>query len=385
MQGSLPVRPPILCLIRALSSQGKDRYLVLRAQDGDIEAFGSSSNVIRTPVRTAYMIVRNRHDSEDIVQETLVQAWRSLHLLRDPDAFRGWLMRICTNKATSTIRQLQRRATDPYDSEGLESASVLPNTTSTATDDPAQSSEVNAQIEALAKLLASAPEELRIVWVLREVDDMSYEEISQTLNLTESTVRGTAGTRPFPRHAPYEGVGMSSTTRIPHAEPRHTKSAQSYELDEASTREYLRLIASLHKTWDTLESQSSASVMPQRHMMDAVIAETRHGAQVEMPPTDLGPYSMSEFSLRALVRRSVDSVPGARALKSSFKHAPAPEGQRELGIPDTIFCRISAHVTTSSLPQLAQQVRDAVRQACYENLELSPTVNIHIEDLHDDD
>ena len=51
---------------------------------------------------------------------------------------------------------------------------------------------------------------------------------------------------------------MSSTTRIPHAEPRHAQSAQSYELDEASTREYLHLIASLHKNWDTLESQSSA-------------------------------------------------------------------------------------------------------------------------------
>ena len=106
---------------------------------------------------------------------------------------------------------------------------------------------------------------------------------------------------------------MSSTTRIPHAEPQPTQSAQSYELDEASTREYLRLIASLHKTWDTLEAQSSPSVMPQRHIMDAVIAETRHGAQVEMPPTGLGPYSMSEFSLRALVRRSVDSVPGGHA------------------------------------------------------------------------
>lgn len=173
------------------ASQGKDRYLVLRAQDGDIDAFGKLVERYQGRLfRTAYMIVRNRHDSEDIVQETLVQAWRSLHLLRNPDAFRGWLMRICTNKATSTIRQLQRRATDLYDSEGLESASVLPNTTSTTTDDPAQSSEVNAQIEALAKLLASAPEELRIVWVLREVDDMSYEEISQTLNLTESTVRG---------------------------------------------------------------------------------------------------------------------------------------------------------------------------------------------------
>ena len=42
----------------------------------------------------------------------------------------------------------------------------------------------------VADLLASVQPELRIVWVLREVDDMSYEEIAQTLNLTESTVRG---------------------------------------------------------------------------------------------------------------------------------------------------------------------------------------------------
>ena len=47
-----------------------------------------------------------------------------------------------------------------------------------------------AVIEALADLLASVQPELRIVWVLREVDDMSYEEIAQALNLTESTVRG---------------------------------------------------------------------------------------------------------------------------------------------------------------------------------------------------
>ena len=54
---------------------------------------------------------------------------------------------------------------------------------------------------------------------------------------------------------------MSSSTRIPHTEPQHAQSAgslsQAHELDEASTREYLRLIASLHKTWDTLEAQSS--------------------------------------------------------------------------------------------------------------------------------
>ena len=182
---------------------------------------------------------------------------------------------------------------------------------------------------------------------------------------------------------------MSTANQLSRSARRSTTSAKSFarshEQDDADTREYLRLIASLHEEWDQLESQASTSVMPQRHLMDAVLAETRHGAQVQMPATDLGPYSMSEFSLRALIRRTVDGVPGARALRSSFEHGPSDEDHRGLGVPETISCRISAHVTTDSLPQLAQRVREAVRGACYENLGVSPTVNVHIEDLHDDD
>lgn len=183
---------------------------------------------------------------------------------------------------------------------------------------------------------------------------------------------------------------MSTVNQLSHSVRRATASAsksfaRSHEQDDADTREYQRLIASLHEEWDRLESQASASVMPKRHLMDAILAETRHGAQVEMPATDLGPYSMSEFSLRALIRRTVDGVPGARALRSTCEHAPSSEGHRGLGVPQTISCRISAHLSVASLPQLGQQVRDAVRAACHENLGVSPTVNVHIEDLHDDD
>ena len=128
---------------------------------------------------------------------------------------------------------------------------------------------------------------------------------------------------------------MSTVNQLSHSVRRSTASARSFarshEQDDADTREYLRLIASLHEEWDQLESRASASVMPQRHLMDAILAETRHGAQVEMPATDLGPYSMSEFSLRALIRRTVDRVPGARALRSSFEHAPSGEDHRGLG------------------------------------------------------
>ena len=183
---------------------------------------------------------------------------------------------------------------------------------------------------------------------------------------------------------------MSTDNQLSHSVRRLTASARSFtpshEQDDADTREYLRMIASLHEEWDRLESQASASVMPQRHLMDAILAETRHGAQVEMPATDLGPYSISEFSLRALIRRhAVDCVPGARALRSSFEYAPSSEDHRGVGVPEIITCRISAHVNVGSLPQLAQQVRDAVRATCRENLGVSPTVNVHIEDLHDDD
>ena len=136
------------------------------------------------------MIVRNRQDSEDIVQETLIQAWRNIHLVREPAAFRGWLVRICTNKATSLMRKKQRRATDPYDAESLETASNTAQASANNTADPADSSEVNAQIKALADILASVPANLRIVWVLREIDEMTYAEIGQTLNLTVPTVRG---------------------------------------------------------------------------------------------------------------------------------------------------------------------------------------------------
>ena len=149
------------------STQDEDRYLVLRAQDGDIDAFEKLVKRYQGRLfRSAYMIVRNRQDSEDIV------------------------MQICTNKATSMVRKRQRRATDPYDAEGLEGVSGAAEMTSSSTADPADSSEVNAQIQALANLLASVEPELRVVWILREIDEMSYEEIAKTLNLTVSTVRG---------------------------------------------------------------------------------------------------------------------------------------------------------------------------------------------------
>ncbi|MBF0697676.1 RNA polymerase sigma factor [Actinomyces bowdenii] len=178
-------------------SRGIERHLVLRAQDGDPQAFEQLITRYQGRLfRTAYMILGNRQDSEDAVQEALILAWKRLHLLREPEAFHGWLLRICTNEATSAVRRRSRHRTDPHDSESLEALDSQTGDTRTSPTggptaaDPATSNEVNAQIQALAGVLSTIRPELSIVWVLREVETMSYEEIAQTLNITVSTVRG---------------------------------------------------------------------------------------------------------------------------------------------------------------------------------------------------
>ena len=171
------------------------------------------------------------------------------------------------------------------------------------------------------------------------------------------------------------------------------RASQTNQADDAqATQRYLRLIESIHAEWDDLEARADTSVLPSgsvmQTVMEAVRADARHGAQVQAPPTDLGPYTLSELSLRSLVRAAVDTVPGVRALRSSFEHAPATDGHRGPGLPVTIRCRISAHASPGDLPDLsalAQQVRQAVRRACQDHLAISPAVDVHVEDLHDDD
>ena len=163
-----------------------DRVLVLRAQDGDAEAFvrliGRHQGRL---FRIAYLVLGDRQDSEDVVQETLISAWQRLHLLTDPDAVRAWLSQICSRRATDIARRNARRATDVHSPDTLHR-----HPDSAPATDPARRSEVNLQLQALARVLASMEPDLRSCWTLREIDGMSYREVAHALDITESTARG---------------------------------------------------------------------------------------------------------------------------------------------------------------------------------------------------
>lgn len=173
----------------------EDRFLVLRAQDGDVAAFERLVDRHQARLfRTAYMLVGDRQDAEDVVQDTLVQAWRRIELLEEPAAFRGWVSQICARRATDLVRRLARRATRSHADEDLElAAGNDPDGLRGGADrppDPELSAEVSAQLRALADVLADLDEPLRTCWVLREVEELPYREIARITGATETTVRG---------------------------------------------------------------------------------------------------------------------------------------------------------------------------------------------------
>src|SRR3712207_564768 len=87
------------------------RDLVERAQQGDLDAF-STLTVGRTArlYQAARLILRDATLAEDVVQDSLVQAWQDLRGLRDPDKFDAWLHRLLIRACYRAADRARRRA-----------------------------------------------------------------------------------------------------------------------------------------------------------------------------------------------------------------------------------------------------------------------------------
>ncbi|ASN22011.1 RNA polymerase sigma factor [Arthrobacter sp. YN] len=162
-----------------------DALLAGRAADGDTAAFEALARRHGPLMRaTARRLTGSRADADDVVQETLVQAWKQLDTLREPGAVRGWLLRILGSRSIDHLRK-RRHHVDLDDVENQRDDSPR-----TRTQDPENNAVNGSRVEALKAALAALPEEQRRCWVLKEFNDQSYEEIALTLNISPASVRG---------------------------------------------------------------------------------------------------------------------------------------------------------------------------------------------------
>ena len=181
---------PILPLeTRAIDS---DAPLVARAVAGDHKAF--ELLVIKYQRRVQRLIGRMVRDVdlvEDIAQETFIRAYRALAQFRGEAQFYTWLYRIAVNTAKKALMDLKRNPTvseNSFKSDDDDETSFLENElTSSETPDAVLASKEIAQI--INAALEALPEELRQAITLREIEGLSYEEISEAMNCPIGTVR----------------------------------------------------------------------------------------------------------------------------------------------------------------------------------------------------
>jgi RNA polymerase sigma-70 factor (ECF subfamily) len=148
-----------------------DAVLVRSARRGDEGAFRRLYERYARLVHGLLLARVPRADVEDLVQDVFVTAWRRLDALRDPAAFGGWLSVIARNRATDYHRRSPEMVDLPDDLH---------------TDDRSA-----ARAEALAVLetIRSLPEAYRDTLVLRLVEGLTGQEISERTGLTAASVR----------------------------------------------------------------------------------------------------------------------------------------------------------------------------------------------------
>ena len=145
---------------------------------GDREAF---EMIIRTHSRTlfaiAYGILQNREEAEDVVQDSLVKAWKMRWRVRDPEKFPAWLGMIARHRAHDVFR---RRRPVLFTDEVIERAETeVPDTA--------------MMDQQLDSALATLPELHRTALALRYFEEMDYRTMETTLGLTNGALRGILG------------------------------------------------------------------------------------------------------------------------------------------------------------------------------------------------
>ena len=129
----------------------------------------------------AFGVLRDAQLAEDVVQETMIKAWRSLGDFRGESSTRTWVLRIAHNTAIDALRRRRERSVAPADLRQEDDGSTV--------DDPARRAEGRAEVELLRAALAALDELSRTIVVLREVEGLSYQEIADTLEIPIATVK----------------------------------------------------------------------------------------------------------------------------------------------------------------------------------------------------
>ncbi|CAN5357821.1 sigma-70 family RNA polymerase sigma factor [soil metagenome] len=164
-----------------------DEQLVELAVGENPEAFGE---IVKRWERKIFalcfgMLLRE-DEAKDAAQETFIAAYRNLNKFRGEAKVSSWLHRIAVNQCLTTKRRAKTRSEDFLDDETNADEKVF---VAPAHLTPAKTTEQNERLKFVRQAVNSLPSDLKQVVVMKEFEEMTFQEISDTLDLPLSTVK----------------------------------------------------------------------------------------------------------------------------------------------------------------------------------------------------
>ncbi|MFL5747333.1 MAG: RNA polymerase sigma factor [Niastella sp.] len=154
--------------------------LVERCKQGDTQSFQTLyRQYSKAMFNTSLRIVNNTADAEDVLQESFLDAFRSLHDFHYRSTFGAWLKKIVINKSINILR---KRRNDLVDMESTE-LQIVPE------EEGINEEAMQYRVEEVKKMITRLPDGYRTVLSLYLLEGYDHEEISQILNISHNTVR----------------------------------------------------------------------------------------------------------------------------------------------------------------------------------------------------
>jgi RNA polymerase sigma-70 factor (ECF subfamily) len=165
--------------------------LVRLAQAGDTEAFDQLVSRYRTRVfGMIYNMVHNEQDAWDLAQDSFLKAWKSIARFRGQSSFHTWMYRIVMNVTIDWLRKKQVQGAGAEFDDAIQLKEIDPASRTVPHAGPLphegmQGREIRDRIEAA---IAQLSPEHRAVILMKEIEDMQYHEIAETLGCSIGTV-----------------------------------------------------------------------------------------------------------------------------------------------------------------------------------------------------
>ena len=172
--------------------------LVKRAKSGDTDAFSEivicyERFVYNTACRVLTASGLSVADADDIAQDSLIKAWRSLASFRGECSFSTWLFRVTVNTARDVIRTNARKPvvslTRPENGDDDGEPEIWDVPVTSGDEIPEDALERRETVEAVRRAVESLPDDQRQAVVLRDIHGLPYDEISRILGAEVGTVK----------------------------------------------------------------------------------------------------------------------------------------------------------------------------------------------------